>query len=83
MPISATNETGIAWFLIERRAKPGDHAGAWAAGAAVKYGISPNWTVRAEHPYLDLGSVSSVFPLANRQQISSAQYEHCADRREL
>ena len=44
----------------------------WAAGAGVEYGITPNWTVRAEYLYLDLGTVTSVFPLANRQQTGSA-----------
>jgi outer membrane immunogenic protein len=44
----------------------------WAAGAGIEYGITPNWTVRAEYLYLDLGSVTSVFPLSNRQQTTSA-----------
>lgn len=44
----------------------------WAAGAGVEWGITPNWTARVEYLYLDLGSVTSVFPLANRQQTTSA-----------
>jgi outer membrane immunogenic protein len=44
----------------------------WAAGVGVEYGITPNWTVRAEYLYLDLGTITSVFPLSNRQQTTSA-----------
>jgi outer membrane immunogenic protein len=44
----------------------------WAAGAGIEWGITPNWTARVEYLYLDLGSVTSVFPLSNRQQTTSA-----------
>lgn len=43
----------------------------WAAGAGVEWGFAQNWTVRAEYLYLDLGKVTSVFPLANRQQTNT------------
>jgi outer membrane immunogenic protein len=44
----------------------------WAAGAGVEYGITQNWTVRAEYLYLDLGTATSVFALSNRVQTTSA-----------
>jgi outer membrane immunogenic protein len=44
----------------------------WAAGAGIEWGIAANWTARVEYLYLDLGSVTSVFPLSNRQQTTSA-----------
>ncbi|HLZ05160.1 MAG TPA: outer membrane protein [Bradyrhizobium sp.] len=44
----------------------------WAAGAGVEWGITPNWTARVEYLYLDLGTATSVFPLANRQVTSSS-----------
>jgi opacity protein-like surface antigen len=40
----------------------------WAAGGGVEWGVTQNWTVKAEYLYLDLGKVTSVFPLANRMQ---------------
>jgi outer membrane immunogenic protein len=44
----------------------------WAAGAGVEWGITQNWTARLEYLYLDLGNATSVFPISNRQQTSSA-----------
>jgi outer membrane immunogenic protein len=44
----------------------------WAAGAGLEYGITQNWTVRAEYLYLDLGSATSTFPLSNRVQTTTA-----------
>ena len=32
----------------------------WAAGAGVEYAIMPNWTLRGEYLYVDLGSVSTT-----------------------
>lgn len=43
----------------------------WVAGAGVEWGITQNWTARIEYLYLDLGSVTSVFPISNRQETSS------------
>jgi outer membrane immunogenic protein len=43
----------------------------WSAGAGVEWGITQNWTARLEYLYLDLGTVTSVFPISNRQQTSS------------
>jgi outer membrane immunogenic protein len=43
----------------------------WAAGAGVEWGIAQNWTVKAEYLYLDLGKMTSRFPLANRQQTNT------------
>jgi outer membrane immunogenic protein len=43
----------------------------WVAGAGVEWGITQNWTARIEYLYLDLGSVTSVFPISNRQQVST------------
>jgi outer membrane immunogenic protein len=44
----------------------------WVAGAGIEWGVAANWTARVEYLYLDLGSVTSVFPLSNRQQTTSA-----------
>ena len=44
----------------------------WAAGAGIEWGISQNWTARVEYLYLDFGTTTSVFPLSNRQQTTSA-----------
>jgi outer membrane immunogenic protein len=38
----------------------------WTAGGGVEWGVAPNWTVRAEYLYVDLGSGSYSFPLAGR-----------------
>ncbi len=43
----------------------------WVVGAGVEWGIAQNWTARVEYLYLDLGSVTSVFPISNRQETSS------------
>jgi outer membrane immunogenic protein len=43
----------------------------WAAGGGVEWGFAQNWTVKAEYLYLDLGKVTSVFPLANRMQTNT------------
>lgn len=43
----------------------------WTAGAGIEWGITQNWTVKAEYLYVDLGQVTSVFPLANRQQTNT------------
>jgi outer membrane immunogenic protein len=57
----------------------------WAAGAGIEWGITQNWTARAEYLYLDprprLGDlgVPAVQPPANEL----AQHEHRAVRREL
>ena len=44
----------------------------WTVGAGIEWGISPNWTARVEYLYLDFGTTTSVFPLSNRQQTTSA-----------
>jgi outer membrane immunogenic protein len=44
----------------------------WAAGAGIEWGITQNWTARVEYLYLDFGTATSVFPLSNRQQTTSA-----------
>jgi outer membrane immunogenic protein len=43
----------------------------WVVGAGVEWAITPNWTARVEYLYLDLGSVTSVFPISNRPETSS------------
>lgn len=43
----------------------------WTAGGGVEWGFMQNWTVKAEYLYLDLGKVTSVFPLANRMQTNT------------
>jgi outer membrane immunogenic protein len=43
----------------------------WVVGAGVEWGITQNWTARLEYLYVDLGNVTSVFPISNRQETSS------------
>lgn len=40
----------------------------WTAGGGIEWGLAQNWVARAEYLYVDLGTATSVFPLANRQQ---------------
>jgi outer membrane immunogenic protein len=36
----------------------------WTAGAGLEYMFAPNWTVKAEYLYYDLGSVTYTNPLS-------------------
>ena len=45
----------------------------WAAGGGIEWGIDRHWTARVEYLHIDLGSVSSVFPLADRRQVTTLQ----------
>jgi outer membrane immunogenic protein len=68
--------TNSSVSLLATPAQAGNFAGSvndtrfgWAAGAGVEWGITPNWTAKAEYLHVDLGSSSvtmtdSQFPLA-------------------
>ncbi|MFK8250589.1 outer membrane protein [Ancylobacter terrae] len=49
---------GFAWghneVSFDGATSDNTHVG-WTVGAGLEYGISPNWTVKAEYLYLDLG----------------------------
>jgi outer membrane immunogenic protein len=46
----------------------------WTAGGGVEYGISPNWTVKLEGLYVDLGTVESTNQLGYRLEVNNTAF---------
>ena len=46
----------------------------WTAGGGVEYGISPNWTVKLEGLYVDLGTVESTNPNGFRLEVNNTAF---------
>jgi outer membrane immunogenic protein len=51
----------------------------WAVGGGVEYGLTQNWSVKAEYLYMDFGNVSSSGVVLNTGAVPPAVLNHSAD----
>ena len=51
----------------------------WVVGGGVEYGLTRNWSVKAEYLYMDFGNVSSTGAMSAFGGLSFASLNHSAD----
>jgi outer membrane immunogenic protein len=47
----------------------------WVIGGGIEYGLTPNWTVKAEYLYMKFGTDTYQFPTAARQDAADLQMQ--------
>jgi outer membrane immunogenic protein len=57
--------TGLAAVAGTSESVSGTSTG-WTAGGGIEWSFTPNWTIRAEYLYVDLGTNSFSFPISSR-----------------
>ena len=62
LPLSTTQVPGVITFVPPSSARPTDRLSAWVVGGGVEYKFAPEWSLKAEYLYADLGDFKANVP---------------------